>query len=209
MPTPPDTETLDGLDIAALDAVTDAVESGAGLPEVVRAASRALDASLVLSDRAGATLAVAARSTADERALATGASGVEVLDLRVADQSVGTLLLRLRGTPDPMMPAVVRLITSLIAGEVERLRAPERASQEEAGRFLRDVLDGEVTDHGEIVERAAAPRVRRRDRGERARRASPSACHDRGRLAVPRARDSRARCARRGPRSDRGAERPA
>ena len=41
-----------GLDLAALDAITDAVESGAGLPEVVRAAARALDASLVLTDRA-------------------------------------------------------------------------------------------------------------------------------------------------------------
>jgi hypothetical protein len=36
-----------GLDLSALDAITDAVESGAGLPEVVRAAARALDASLV------------------------------------------------------------------------------------------------------------------------------------------------------------------
>ena len=58
-----------GLDLAALDAITDAVESGAGLPEVVRAAARALDASLVLTDRAGAVLAVAARSPADERSL--------------------------------------------------------------------------------------------------------------------------------------------
>ncbi|WP_372789063.1 PucR family transcriptional regulator [Paraconexibacter sp.] len=156
MPTPPNTEAADGLDITALDAVTDAVESGAGLPEIVRAAARALGASLVLADRAGTTLAVAARSTADERALAAGASGVEVVELRVADEPVGTLRMRVRGTPDPMLPAVIRLVTGLIAGEVERLRAPERASQEEAGRFLRDVLDRNVTDREEIVERAAA-----------------------------------------------------
>ena len=56
-----------GLD--ALSEITEAVESGLGLPEVVRAASRALDASLVLIDRSSAVLAVAARSTADERAL--------------------------------------------------------------------------------------------------------------------------------------------
>jgi hypothetical protein len=42
------------LDLAALDAITDAVESGAGLPAIVRAAARALDASLVLADRTGA-----------------------------------------------------------------------------------------------------------------------------------------------------------
>ena len=48
-------------DLAALDAITEAVESGAGLPEVVRAAARALDASLAVTDAWGATLAVAAR----------------------------------------------------------------------------------------------------------------------------------------------------
>ena len=57
-------------ELGGLDAVTEAVESGAGLPEVVRAASRALDASLAVTDAAGATIAVAARSSADERSLA-------------------------------------------------------------------------------------------------------------------------------------------
>ena len=47
------------LDLGALGAITDAVESGLGLPEVVRAAARALDASLVLIDRSSAVLAVA------------------------------------------------------------------------------------------------------------------------------------------------------
>ena len=57
------------VDLGALGAVSDAVEAGLGLPEVVRAAARALDASLVLIDRASSVLAVAARSSADERAL--------------------------------------------------------------------------------------------------------------------------------------------
>ncbi len=56
-------------DLEALDAITEAVESGAGLPEVVRAAARALEASLAVTDPWGATLAVAARSPAEERAL--------------------------------------------------------------------------------------------------------------------------------------------
>src|SRR6185312_11475024 len=86
-----------GLDLAALDAITDAVESGAGLPEIVRAAARALDASLVLTDRAGAVLAVAARSPADERSLLDDAAGVEPIELRVADAPVGTLRMRARG----------------------------------------------------------------------------------------------------------------
>ena len=38
-------------DLGALAAITDAVEAGAGLPEILRAAARALDASLILIDR--------------------------------------------------------------------------------------------------------------------------------------------------------------
>src|ERR671931_2323748 len=86
-----------GLDLAALYALTYAVESGAGLPAVIRAASRALDASVVCLDRAGGVLAVAARSPADERALLDDGAGTEVLELRVADALVGTLRLRARG----------------------------------------------------------------------------------------------------------------
>ena len=63
-------------DLAALDAITEAVESGAGLPEVVRAAARALEASLAVTDAWGATLAVAARSPAEERALLSQGEGV-------------------------------------------------------------------------------------------------------------------------------------
>ena len=68
-------------DLDALDEITEAVESGAGLPEVVRAASRALGASLVLIDRSSSVLAVAARSTADERALVADAEGVATHEL--------------------------------------------------------------------------------------------------------------------------------
>ena len=116
-----------GLDLAALDAITEAVESGAGLPEVVRAAARALEASLVLLDRTGSVLAVAARSPADERSLLDGAAGVETIELRVADAAVGQLRMRARSQPGP---ALVRLVTTLVASEVERVRAPARASQE-------------------------------------------------------------------------------
>ena len=82
--------------------MSDAVESGLGLPEVVRAAARALDASLVLIDRSSSVLAVAARSTADERSLMRDADGVETHELRVGDAVVGRLRLR------PRRPAVGR-----------------------------------------------------------------------------------------------------
>ena len=99
----------DGLGLSALDAITDAVESGAGLPEVIRAAARALDASLVLLDRGGTVLAAAARSPADERSLLAGGSGIETLDLRVADTPVGALRMRARSDSEPASPALRRL----------------------------------------------------------------------------------------------------
>ena len=64
-------------DLGALAAITDAVEAGAGLPEILRAAARALDASLILIDRSATILAVAARSPADERSLMRDADDVD------------------------------------------------------------------------------------------------------------------------------------
>jgi sugar diacid utilization regulator len=140
-----------GPDLAALEAITDAVESGAGLPEIIRAAGRALDASLVLADRGGTVLAVAARSPADERSLTAGGEGVEALELRVADEPVGTLRMRARSDPGP---ALLRIVTTLIASEVERVRAPERASEQALATFLQAVLARELTSGEDVVARA-------------------------------------------------------
>jgi sugar diacid utilization regulator len=151
IPIRPDVAPVSQLD--ALTAITDAVESGLGLPEVVRATARALDASLVLIDRSSAVLAVAARSTADERALMADAAGVDTHELRVGDEVVGRL--RARGRAGPPPPALLRVATTLIASEVERLRAPERASEAAQAAFLAAVLQRAVTDRGDIVARAA------------------------------------------------------
>src|SRR5919199_1387496 len=140
-----------GLDLSALDAITEAVESGAGLPEVIRAAARALDASLVLVDRGGSVLAAAARSPADERSLVAGGAGVESLELRVADAPVGALRMRARSDPGP---ALLRLVTTLVASEVERVRAPERASEQALSAFVRAVMARELGDRADIVARA-------------------------------------------------------
>ncbi len=132
----------------ALDAVTEAVATGAGLPEVVRAAARALDASLAVTDAWGAALAVAARSQSEERALLAKAEGVEGVPLRLADTVVGTLHMRARSEPPVSM---LRLITTMIASEVERVRAPERASESAAGDFLRAVLLRELVDRDRLI----------------------------------------------------------
>ena len=138
-------------DLAALDAITEAVESGAGLPEVVRAAAKALEASLAVTDAWGATLAVAARSPAEERSLLSQGDGVSSAPLRVADTVVGTLHMRAKTEPSASMR---RLLLTIIASEVERVRAPERVSETASADFLRAILSRELTDRDELLERA-------------------------------------------------------
>jgi sugar diacid utilization regulator len=141
-------------DLGAFAAITDAVEAGAGLPEILRGAARALDASLILIDRSASVLAVAARSPADERSLMRDAEDVMTLELKVADVSVGQLRLRARGTGGAGSdPTLLRLVTTLIASEVERVRAPARASEEAATSFLRDVLARRIGDRDELLAR--------------------------------------------------------
>src|ERR1700710_3116011 len=104
-------ETAHGLD--ALDEVTEAIASGAGLPEVARAAARALDASLAVIDRSGRILAETARSPAERRSLA--ADDAERIELRVAETVAGEIRLRPHG--ESPSPAVLRLVAALVASE--------------------------------------------------------------------------------------------
>ncbi len=137
-------------ELTALDAVTEAVESGAGLPEVVRAAARALDASLAVTDARGGTLAVAARSPAEERSLLAGGDGVSSIPLRVADAVVGSLHMRARTEPSASMR---RLLVTMIASEVQRVRAPDLASESAAADFLHALSRSELGGREEIVAR--------------------------------------------------------
>jgi sugar diacid utilization regulator len=138
---------------ATLDALSEAIESGAGLPAVARAASKALGASVALIDRSSNVLAVAAASESEEKKLLSGGDDVDSTELRVADAAVGELRYRAReGEPDA---ALMRMVATLIALELERSRAPDWATDEAAGEFVRAVLAREVTDRGDIVARAA------------------------------------------------------
>jgi sugar diacid utilization regulator len=138
-------------DLGAFGAITDAVEAGAGLPEILRGAARALDASLILIDRSASVLAVAARSPADERSLMRDTDDVTTIELKVADVAVGQLRMRTRGEiPDG---SLLRLVTTLIASEVERVRAPARASEAAATAFLRIVLARGIADAGDLIAR--------------------------------------------------------
>ena len=135
-----------------LEQLSAAIESGAGLPAVTRAAAQVLGASLALIDRSSAVLGVAAASQAEEKKLLSGAEDVERVELRVADAVVGELRFRSRGDAAP--PVVARMVSTLLALEVERSRSHEWASDEAASAFVRALLGRQVTDRGDIVARA-------------------------------------------------------
>ncbi len=139
-------------DPTLLDALSEAVESGAGLPAVARAAARVLDASVALIDRSSSVLAVAGASPDQEERLLSGGEGVVTVALRVADTVVGELRYRAKSPPAPV---IARMVTTLLALELERSRAPEWASEEVASAFVDDVLARRVTDRGDIVARGA------------------------------------------------------
>ncbi|MGE5636058.1 MAG: PucR family transcriptional regulator [Nocardioidaceae bacterium] len=138
--------------LEAFDEVSEAVESGAGLPAVTRAAGRALASSVVVLDSASAVLAAACASTEDERAVLAGEGGTEAIELRVADAVVGRLRHRPQGAPPPS--ALLRMVANLIAYEVERCTAPARATEAAVADFVGDVLERRVTDRDDLVARA-------------------------------------------------------
>jgi len=138
--------------LESLDEVSDAVESGAGLPEVTRAAGRSLGASVIVLDATGGVLAVACESSEDERAVMAGEAGAETVELKVAEAPVGQLRYRAREEEPP--GALLRLVGNLIALEVDRAKAPERATEAAVGDFLQDLLGRRLTDRENIVARA-------------------------------------------------------
>ena len=121
-------------DAGDLAALSEAVEAGAGLPAVARAAARVLDASVALIDRSGAVLAVAGASPDQEKKLLAAGEGVTTTELRVADSVVGELRHRGKAEPDP---TIARMVTTLLALELERARSPEWESEEVAERLRR------------------------------------------------------------------------
>jgi DNA-binding PucR family transcriptional regulator len=141
-------------DPSSLEELSAAIESGAGMPAVARAAGSALGASVALIDRASNVLAVAAASPDEEKKLLAGGTGVETVELRVADNAVGELRWRPRDEDEPDT-ALLRMVATLLGLELERSRSPEWATEEAASDFVRTLLGREITDRGDIQARAA------------------------------------------------------
>ena len=136
----------------AFEEVSEAVESGAGLPAVARATAHALDASVVVLDGSSSVLAVACQSPEDERAVIALEQGSESIELRVADEAVGELRYRTARRRPPS--ALLRMVATLIGLELHRARAPERESEAAVGDFLADLFSRRLTDRENILARA-------------------------------------------------------
>src|SRR5688572_1941456 len=136
---------------AGLGAIAEAVEGGAGLPEVARACGRALDASIAVVDASSRVLAVACASPEDERAVLSGEGGSERVDLTVGGAVIGRLHYRDRGEPNPA--DLVRVVAAILGLEVERARGPERASEAAVRDLLDDLVSRTLTDRENIVAR--------------------------------------------------------
>ena len=148
----PQTErTLTAAVDAALGEVAEAIEGGAGLPEVTRACGRALDASVAVVDGASSVLAVACASPEDERAVLSGEGGSDHVELQVGGAVVGRLHYRPRG--DGTSPDLLRLVAAILALELERSRGPERASEAAVHDFVSDLVSRKLTDRENIVAR--------------------------------------------------------
>ncbi|MBF6621619.1 MAG: helix-turn-helix domain-containing protein [Patulibacter sp.] len=147
-----DPEETPGTLDASLTAIAEVVAEGSGLPAVARAVARGLDASIVVADRDGAVLAVAARSRDEERRLLAERAELPAVPLQVGGETAGSVIIQQRGE---VASGVVALVVAVIGLEVERVRAPARASQDESAAFCRALLDGDFADGDAVAERAA------------------------------------------------------
>ena len=105
---------------------------------------------MVLIDRSASVLAVAGVGTADERSLMRDGDGVTTIELHVGDAIVGRL--RVPAAERATVASVLRLVTTMIASEVERVRAPA-GLQEAATSFMRAVLEGRIDDRADLLAR--------------------------------------------------------
>ena len=113
-----------------------------------------LGTSVAVIDRSSVVLAVAAASSSEEGKLLGNGEGVDSVELRVADAVVGELRFRTKGGASSDAP-LARMVSALLALEVERSRSGDWASDEAAGEFVNAVLERRVTDRGDIVARAS------------------------------------------------------
>ena len=115
----------------ALEEVSEAVEAGAGLPSVARAAGRALDASVIVLDARSSVLAVACASREDERAVMELEGDTRAVDLTVTQTDPGLKgdTASGGGTKPATLETGVKVQVPLFIEEGERVRVDTRSGE--------------------------------------------------------------------------------
>ena len=176
----------------ALGEVSEAVEAGAGLPSVARAAGRAhrreRDRARLAEQRAGGGLRVAGG-----RARGDGARGRRPERRAHGRRGGGRASFATACAAAEPVPSLLRVVANLIGLEVDRAKAPERASEAAVADFVNDLLARRIPDGETVAARAAELGCDLVGGSERDRRPCPAAAPGGGRLARACAHGRRAR----------------
>ena len=124
--------------------------AGRGLPGLARAAADVFGVPVAFLDRSGIVLAVAGATQAQEAKLAAKDEGVETVELRLGDDTVGEARY-LGGAVDN---DTLEVMSALAALEVERARSEEWGNEGAVSEFIRALLDGSMASADDIVARA-------------------------------------------------------
>ncbi|MEH3053210.1 MAG: helix-turn-helix domain-containing protein [Patulibacter minatonensis] len=143
----------DAPEIEALAKVAERLAAAGSPPAVARALGAALRCSAVVRDPSGATVALVARSTLEERTLRTR-ENLDVRDLLIGGQAVGSVALAWHdGAPSE---ALVDIALGLLASSIAVSHDPAGNDSAELARLLGEVLAGRGAPSAELLERVAA-----------------------------------------------------
>lgn len=143
----------DAPEIEALAKVAERLAAAGSPPAVARAIGAALRCSAVVRDPSGATVALVARSTLEERTLRTR-ENLDVRDLTIGGQAVGSVALAWHERSAD--PALVEIALALLASSIAVSHDPAGNDSAELARLLGEVLGGSGAPTAELLERIGA-----------------------------------------------------
>ncbi|MBO9531637.1 MAG: helix-turn-helix domain-containing protein [Solirubrobacteraceae bacterium] len=142
-------------EIDALAKVAERLAAAGSPPAVARAIGAALRCSAVVRDPSGATVALVARSTLEERTLRTR-ENLDVRELQIGGQSVGSVALAWHDGPAPA--SLTDIALALLASSIAVSHDPAGNDSAELARLLGEVLSlsGPAGPSADLLERISA-----------------------------------------------------
>jgi PucR C-terminal helix-turn-helix domain/GGDEF-like domain len=143
----------DAPEIDALAKVAERLAAAGSPPAVARAIGAALRCSAVVRDPSGATVALVARSTLEERTLRTR-ENLDVRELQIGGQSVGSVALAWHD--GPAAPGLIEISLALLASSIAVSHDPAGNDSAELARLLGEYLAGSGGPSADLLERISA-----------------------------------------------------